>query len=427
MTKQRAIPLISSRTALLEATREQISNMPEWRLAELTDELVAAEYLSVEMPALTLLDFADPDTDAFALVEDLSEDPWLLRGGIVAIYATSEQARSIAAFSAGQIIIALHEQELTHRLSVVLSILGRDDQLCVQRHTGLNAISQLSASFTLSNDVIQAVCYSGIISHFLFAIGCLNASAKQAVQTTLQELLLNAIEHGNCDISNSEKAEWLAQGHHISELIACKLKDPARAGRQTFLQMEIADGDVCFTIRDEGDGFDWRSWVQRKPEDASTGAMNGRGLMMAQFLSQDLQFNDAGNEVTLRFSLDGASLPIPPLLQDMPRRQLEAGYTLFAQGDWDDRIYFIVRGRFQLTVDEVRVAELDERDLVIGEMSFLLNGPRGASVHALTDSEVIEVSRRQFMDAIRVNPHYAMTLCRLLAERLARQNERLAN
>ena len=43
---------------------------------------------------------------------------------------------------------------------------------------------------------------------------------KFLLQTSLMEMLLNALEHGNCNITYNEKTHWLESGHDILELIA---------------------------------------------------------------------------------------------------------------------------------------------------------------------------------------------------------------
>jgi CRP-like cAMP-binding protein len=56
----------------------------------------------------------------------------------------------------------------------------------------------------------------------------------------------------------------------------------------------------------------------------------------------------------------------------------------------------------------------------MGEMSFLLNQHRSATVRAQSVGRLIEISRKRFVEAVRRKPHYALLLCRLLAQRLQR-------
>jgi CRP-like cAMP-binding protein len=68
------------------------------------------------------------------------------------------------------------------------------------------------------------------------------------------------------------------------------------------------------------------------------------------------------------------------------------------------------------------VSSLTPDDVFMGEMSFLLNNRRSATVRAETDGTLIRISKRDFVRAIKEKPHYALFLSRLLAQRMARRN-----
>jgi CRP-like cAMP-binding protein len=62
----------------------------------------------------------------------------------------------------------------------------------------------------------------------------------------------------------------------------------------------------------------------------------------------------------------------------------------------------------------------------MGEMSFLLSNRRSATVLAKGPAVLIEISKQDFVNLIKENPHYGIFLARLLAQRLARLNARTA-
>ena len=64
--------------------------------------------------------------------------------------------------------------------------------------------------------------------------------------------------------------------------------------------------------------------------------------------------------------------------------------------------------------------------MFIGEMSFLLSNQRTASVVAKDGGICIRVSKQDFVDLIKKNPHYGIFLARLLAQRRSRLNARTA-
>jgi CRP-like cAMP-binding protein len=64
--------------------------------------------------------------------------------------------------------------------------------------------------------------------------------------------------------------------------------------------------------------------------------------------------------------------------------------------------------------------------MFLGEMSFLLNDRRSATVISRGESSLIRISKNSFVNAIKENPHYGIFLARLLAQRLSKLNARIA-
>jgi len=111
----------------------------------------------------------------------------------------------------------------------------------------------------------------------------------------LTELMLNAVEHGNLTISYDEKSRLLAADALAPE-IERRLADPRFAERSVRLFLEQTPACVAFTIRDEGMGFEWQSYLEISPERAFD--THGRGIAMSRLLSFDqMEYRGRGNEV----------------------------------------------------------------------------------------------------------------------------------
>ena len=108
------------------------------------------------------------------------------------------------------------------------------------------------------------------------------------------ELLMNAIEHGNLGLDFNTKRELLLNGGWGQE-IQRRLKMPVHKDRQVKVRLVRDTHHVRLEVMDEGNGFDWKTFLTRKALDAGP---NGRGLMLARKLSfDDLEFSDKGNNV----------------------------------------------------------------------------------------------------------------------------------
>ncbi|MDP2821052.1 MAG: response regulator [Sulfuritalea sp.] len=111
----------------------------------------------------------------------------------------------------------------------------------------------------------------------------------------LSELLVNAVEHGNLGIGYAEKSEMRRNDTWETE-VEQRLTDPVLGARRVRVAFRRMADSLRFTIRDEGDGFDWRRYLDFDPQRAFD--PNGRGIAMARLTSfASLDYLDCGNLV----------------------------------------------------------------------------------------------------------------------------------
>ncbi len=96
-----------------------------------------------------------------------------------------------------------------------------------------------------------------------------------ALRLCLEELLHNAMEHGNrCDRT-----------------------------KKVYITLKAEPRRVVIRIRDEGEGFDHRGLMEGGGAPPDALAERGRGLFIVRHYADDLRFNREGNEVTLTFGV----------------------------------------------------------------------------------------------------------------------------
>ena len=113
----------------------------------------------------------------------------------------------------------------------------------------------------------------------------------------IEEVITNAIEHGNLGISFDEKSKAIQEGR-LPDLIALKGRESDAAGRSVRITSRLSPERFEITVHDDGRGFDWRNLPAVEPENLL--AFNGRGLFLTKIYFDEVSFNDSGNEVTLR-------------------------------------------------------------------------------------------------------------------------------
>jgi NTE family protein len=107
------------------------------------------------------------------------------------------------------------------------------------------------------------------------------------------------------------------------------------------------------------------------------------------------------------------------LAGELKTHSLKRGDVLVRQGDTADALYIVLSGRFAVTQKGRRdpIAEIGP-DQPIGEIAFLLGGPRTATVTAMRDSLVLWLGRKEFDELSAKYPAIWRTLTSTLAERL---------
>ncbi|WP_347989832.1 response regulator [Methylomonas sp. AM2-LC] len=130
-----------------------------------------------------------------------------------------------------------------------------------------------------------------LLANYL-AIAC--PDAERSV-IGLQELLINAVEHGNLGITYQEKSRLLLSNRWQQE-VAGRLNMPQYSQRFVEVQFERQAQAIRFMITDQGQGFNWHEYLDFSTERAFD--LHGRGIAMAKLMSFDqLQYQGNGNTV----------------------------------------------------------------------------------------------------------------------------------
>jgi len=167
----------------------------------------------------------------------------------------------------------------------------------------------LKVEFRLQNNL---AALSGIIPFLLRPI-CLRLAKVEGlhVQMALQELLANAIEHGNLGISGKEKQEAIMADEYDA-LLERRQQDPTLMNRLVHVSLENDGQQGIFrcAISDEGDGFDWTVYQNGSGELPCAMVGSGRGIFLAKSLVPEIEYHGRGNEVTLVFRYQPVALSL---------------------------------------------------------------------------------------------------------------------
>jgi CheY-like chemotaxis protein len=117
----------------------------------------------------------------------------------------------------------------------------------------------------------------------------------EKVAMGLSELLINAVEHGNLGITYKEKTKLIQDNAWEGELNQ-RLALPQYASRRASVMLTRDNNEIRFVVADQGDGFDWKPFMEFSPDRAFD--PHGRGISMARMLSFDnIEYQGNGNTV----------------------------------------------------------------------------------------------------------------------------------
>jgi anti-sigma regulatory factor (Ser/Thr protein kinase) len=118
------------------------------------------------------------------------------------------------------------------------------------------------------------------------------------VRIGLRELLINAVEHGNLNISFDEKSEAMANNNYFI-FIRNRQEAPEYKDKKITVEYSLSPSKVVYRITDSGDGFDVASTFKSVKTNTEDLKLHGRGILMATGIFDKVSYNTKGNMVTL--------------------------------------------------------------------------------------------------------------------------------
>ncbi len=246
--------------------------------------------------ATVLLDKMMPGMDGFEVLKRIKSTPSLEFLPVIMQTAVGAAASVQEGLSAGAFYYLTKPFSREMLLAVVEAAVSHWDrhayfkELATQQVEALRNLDQ--ARFTLrSHKEAQQVTT-------LLAKTCPN---PERIATGLFELLVNAIEHGNLALTYADKSALQAAGNWEKEL-ETRLASARFGARQVTVSFQRDASGICFSICDEGEGFDWQHYLSAPA--SSLIDTHGRGILIARRLSFDrLEYQGSGNRVDAFVSL----------------------------------------------------------------------------------------------------------------------------
>ena len=386
----------------------------------------ALDLLNFELPDLTIVHLSDKKLDLTHLKDKILEDSWLHSSGLIGVYdlGRHDESRLLDQYRHLNLLALLDYSQIRTHFSKILSIVYANRQLIYQNELADSILNKFSGAFSISNsDYAVASVYAGLLSINMVRSGRITDEERFKLQMALSELVLNAIEHGNCGISREERDEGLAAGSSLIQMISDRNQDPEVIQKKVLLEWDLTEEESRFIISDEGEGFDVDQF-KKSLQKATSDSLSGRGILLSRIVADRIFFNKKGNQVSMIMKNRKLHERLTPAgFSGEEMLAIRPGDVVVRAGDPGDSIFYISSGNYKVVHHGKVVGHITPEDVFMGEMAFLLNKNRSASVIAETPGKLIRIPRKSFIQVLKRFPQYGLFISRLLANRLQRTNE----
>ena len=242
-----------------------------------------------ELPSVVVTDLQMPEMDGLALVAESRRRHPSVPIVIMTAHGSEETALvALRSGAASYVPKRLLAQSLVQTLREILSL-----SVEPERASTLDPLEIRSATFELGPDVARIGEVVSELELHLIQLGLCDETGIIQVGVALREALVNAVVHGNLEVSSKLHEESPTRFAEVTRERQGLAPFKDRVAR---LIVTYAPREAAYHLSDEGPGFD----VKTVPDPTAIENLDkpfGRGLMLIRTFMDEVTFNDRGNEI----------------------------------------------------------------------------------------------------------------------------------
>ncbi len=263
-----------------------------YAFAEAVDGCEAMEFLKSYGTTFhaVLLDRMMPKMDGMAVLAKMQEDKELRTIPVIMQTAAGSPMQIREGIEAG----VYYYLTKPYTQEMLLEVVGA----AVRKAIRLQQVQEDLERQSRSIDYLQSAVFNVRTLEEVHDLAVMLASAcpePEKVVMGFNDLLVNAVEHGNLQITYEEKT-LLQEESQWEEEIRRRLEQAEHAKKFVEVKFKRYEAEIHVVITDQGNGFDWKKFENFSPDLAL--ASHGRGIAMAKALCFDrLEYRGIGSEV----------------------------------------------------------------------------------------------------------------------------------
>lgn len=269
----------------------------QWTIQYAANGVEALARMKGTKPDLVVTDLTMPVMDGLELVRHLrTHHPEV---PVILMTAYGSEALALEALEQGASSY-VPKSDLAHRLPDTVESVLKLAQAGRSHEQLMRCLTRTEFSFCLENDPALIDPLVDLIQQMVAGMRLTDFAGKLQLGVALKEALLNALFHGNLEITAEEvkAVEDRLLGEGEVSLVEKRCQQSPYKDRRIAVTVKISQDEARFVIRDQGPGFD----VASVPSLCECGALEGergRGLWLMRTFMDEVAFDATGNEVTM--------------------------------------------------------------------------------------------------------------------------------
>jgi CheY-like chemotaxis protein/anti-sigma regulatory factor (Ser/Thr protein kinase) len=252
----------------------------------------ALEVIDREKPNVILTDLIIQGMSGLELVDVIRARYPLVP--IILITSKGSEEIAIQALKRGAASYVPKKSMLTDLVDTLEQVLAAA-QTDRQQQRLLGCLAQLESHFVLENDRSLVPPLIAYFQEQMARLQLCDQATRVRVGVAVEEALLNAIFHGNLEVSSKLREEDDTAYHRLAE--ERRHLHPYRE-RRIHLRAALSRNEAVFVVRDEGPGFD-PAQLPDPTDPENLEQTTGRGLLLIQTFMDEIAYNRSGNELTM--------------------------------------------------------------------------------------------------------------------------------
>jgi CheY-like chemotaxis protein len=276
----------------LHLTQKIIENHLHWRVSTAINGADALAQLRQSLPSVVVTDLVMPELDGLALVQAIKRDHPLVPVVLMTAYGSEELAlKALQVGAASYVAKKTLDRDLPDTLEHVLNVARAEHGY----RRLLGCLKHIEHEFILDNDPALVPPLVGQLLEPLAPLDLCDPNTQIRIGIALEEALLNALYHGNLEVSSDLRQDGSQAYYHLAE--QRRGQEPYR-DRRLYVRARLSRSEAIYEVRDEGPGFD-PTTIPDPMDPSNLDKASGRGVFLIHTFMDEVRYNDRGNQITI--------------------------------------------------------------------------------------------------------------------------------